>query len=161
MNIPKGMSENQEYCLQSKKTIYWLIQSAREFYKKLILVLKSIVFVENNSDPCLLLDLDKQDFIFIGISMTVLSLGKKSASNGWLLNWKGILSISRFENYLKDYLSCHTIEYKESNQNMTFWTCLIKKLHETFGNEVLEKTIYRTQGTPRFKVIRPNQDTEF
>jgi hypothetical protein len=40
MNIPEGMNEDQDHCLQLKKTIYGLVQSARESYKK---------FVENKS----------------------------------------------------------------------------------------------------------------
>jgi hypothetical protein len=40
MNIPEDMNEDQDHCLQLKKTIYGLVQSARESYKK---------FVENKS----------------------------------------------------------------------------------------------------------------
>jgi hypothetical protein len=32
MNVPKGMSKNDNNCLLLKKTIYGLVQSAREFY---------------------------------------------------------------------------------------------------------------------------------
>ena len=54
MNIPEGMNSNPDDCLLLTKTIYGLVQSAREFYKKLISVLKSLGFKENKSDPCLL-----------------------------------------------------------------------------------------------------------
>jgi hypothetical protein len=54
MNVPEGLGTDPNYCLKLKKTIYGLVQSAREFYKKIILVLKSIGFKENKSDPCLL-----------------------------------------------------------------------------------------------------------
>jgi hypothetical protein len=54
MKISEGMNEYQDNCVQFKKTIYDLVQSAGEFYKKLILVLKSIGFMENESNPCLL-----------------------------------------------------------------------------------------------------------
>jgi hypothetical protein len=37
---------------------------------------------------------------------------------------------------------------------------LINNLEGKFGKEVLEKRAYRTPGTPRFKVIHPNQDLE-
>jgi hypothetical protein len=45
MRIPEGMNEDQHQCLQSNKTIYVYVQSITVFYKKLILVLKSIGFV--------------------------------------------------------------------------------------------------------------------
>jgi Reverse transcriptase (RNA-dependent DNA polymerase) len=54
MNIP--MNSNPNDCLFLTKTIYGLVQSAREFYKKLITVLKSLGFKENKSDPCLWLN---------------------------------------------------------------------------------------------------------
>jgi Reverse transcriptase (RNA-dependent DNA polymerase) len=54
MNVPEGLGTDPNYCLKLKKTIYSLVQSAREFYKKLILVLKSIGFKGKKSDPCLL-----------------------------------------------------------------------------------------------------------
>jgi Reverse transcriptase (RNA-dependent DNA polymerase) len=44
-----------------------LVQSAREFYQKLISVLKSIGFKENNSDQCLLSKWNKDGLLMIGI----------------------------------------------------------------------------------------------
>jgi hypothetical protein len=54
-------------CLKLKKTIYGLVQSTREFYKKLIEVLKGVDFVENKFDPCLLLKWEDGEVILIGI----------------------------------------------------------------------------------------------
>jgi hypothetical protein len=54
MNVPKGMSQDDNTCLMLKKTIYGSVQSAREFYNKLLSTLKSMGFTENKSDPCLL-----------------------------------------------------------------------------------------------------------
>jgi hypothetical protein len=52
--IPKGMSQDDNTCLLLKKTIYSLVQSAREFYNNLLSTLMSMGFTENKSDPCLL-----------------------------------------------------------------------------------------------------------
>jgi Reverse transcriptase (RNA-dependent DNA polymerase) len=49
MNIPEGMNSNPNDCLFLTKAIYGLVQSAREFYKKIISVLKSLGFKENKS----------------------------------------------------------------------------------------------------------------
>jgi hypothetical protein len=54
MNVPKGMDQDDNTCLFLKKTIYGLVQSAREFYNKKLSTLKSMGFTENKSDPCLL-----------------------------------------------------------------------------------------------------------
>jgi hypothetical protein len=67
VNIPKGMNEDQDHCLKLKRTIYGLVQSATEFYKKLILVIKSIGLVENKSDPYLLSNRNWKHVILIRI----------------------------------------------------------------------------------------------
>jgi hypothetical protein len=54
MEIPKGMEVNESECLIIKKTIYGLVQSSREFYKKLVLALKGCGFQGNSVNPCLL-----------------------------------------------------------------------------------------------------------
>jgi hypothetical protein len=54
MNIPESMSYDSKHCLLLTKTIYGLVQSAREFYKKLMSILKLIGFKANKYDPCLL-----------------------------------------------------------------------------------------------------------
>jgi Reverse transcriptase (RNA-dependent DNA polymerase) len=50
MNVPESMQQGSNSCLLLKKTIYGLVQSAREFYNKLLLTLKSVGFTENTSD---------------------------------------------------------------------------------------------------------------
>jgi hypothetical protein len=93
MMIPEGMNEDQFHCLQLKKKIYVLVQSAREFYKKLILVLKPFGFVEfvvewewkgSDSHPYV--------FDFIDLKRNGINL--------------------KVENSLKDYLNYHVIEDK-------------------------------------------------
>ena len=51
MNIPEGMESNNNECQLLNKTIYRLVQSSREFYRRLIEVLKSVGFIVNKSDP--------------------------------------------------------------------------------------------------------------
>jgi hypothetical protein len=53
MEIPKGMEANENECLILKKTIYELVQSTREFYKKLVLASKACSFQGNSVNPCL------------------------------------------------------------------------------------------------------------
>jgi hypothetical protein len=66
MNIPEGMSYDSKRCLLLTKTIYGLVQSAREFYKELMSTLESIGFKGNKSDPCLLSKLTQDGVIMIG-----------------------------------------------------------------------------------------------
>jgi hypothetical protein len=66
MSISEVINEDHDYYLQIKKTIYGLVQSTREFYKKLIKVIKSIGFMQNELDSCLLSDCNGKEVILIG-----------------------------------------------------------------------------------------------
>jgi hypothetical protein len=66
MNVPEGLGFDPYHCLKLK-TIYGLVQTTRTFYKMLILVLNSIGFKDNKSDPCLLSKWHEDDVMPIGI----------------------------------------------------------------------------------------------
>jgi hypothetical protein len=51
MNILEGMNYDSKHCLLLTKTTYGIVQSAREFYKKLIFTLRLIGLKENKFDP--------------------------------------------------------------------------------------------------------------
>jgi hypothetical protein len=65
--------------------IYDLVQSAREFYKKLIFVLKSIGLMENKSDPCFLSNWNGKEFILIGIHADDCLVIGKEGHIQWLI----------------------------------------------------------------------------
>jgi hypothetical protein len=65
MNIPEGLQQYSNSCLLLKKKIYGLVRSAREFYNKLLSSLKSMGFIKNKSDPCLLSKWTNEDVILI------------------------------------------------------------------------------------------------
>jgi hypothetical protein len=69
MEIPKGLEIEHNKNLMLKKTIYGLVQSARNFYEKLINVLKVIGFYGSKSDLCLWTMWDEKvnHMIIIGI----------------------------------------------------------------------------------------------
>jgi hypothetical protein len=78
MNIHEGMSYDSKHCLLLTKTIYGLLQSAREFYKKLMSTPKLIGFKGNESDPCLLSKWTQDGVMMIGIYVDdCLVIGKR------------------------------------------------------------------------------------
>jgi Reverse transcriptase (RNA-dependent DNA polymerase) len=135
MNVSQGLGTDPNYCFKLTKTIYGLVQSAREFYKKLILVLKSIGFKENKSDPCLLskwhedgvmlFGIYVDEFFVIGTEERIAKLIDDLKKNGFNL---------KVENSLKDYLSCRVIETKNLNQITILQPHLIKNLLVKLGN---------------------------
>jgi len=161
MNIPDGLESNGNECLRLKRTIYGLVQSAREFYKRLIEVLKNVGFVENKSDPCLFSKWEDGEVILIGIYVDdCLVIGKENHISMLITDLKnGGFNLKVTQN-LTDYLSCRVLENQSHNEILILQPHLINNLRDKFGHEVLEKGTYKTPGTPRFKVVRSDENFE-
>jgi Reverse transcriptase (RNA-dependent DNA polymerase) len=148
MNAPDGMDVKGNKCLQLKKTIYGLVQSAREFYKRLICELKDLGFTENKSDPCLLSKGNQTNIMIIGIYVDdCLVLGKEQDINKLIVDLELKGFSLKVETNLKDYLSCRVIEDNNKREILILQPHLINKLTEKFGDEVSDKKIYGTPGT--------------
>jgi hypothetical protein len=161
MNVSKGMSQDDNTCLLLKKTIYGLVQSAREFYNKLLSTLKSMGFTENKSDPCLLSRWINRKVIMIGIYVdNCLVVGKEDQIQEVIQGLKASGFNLKVESSLKDYLSCRVIEDLESKSILILQSHLINNLEAKFGQEVCNKRVYKTPGTPRFKIVRPAADND-
>jgi hypothetical protein len=107
MNIAEGMNYDSNHCLLLTKTIYRLVQSAREFHKKIMATLKLIGFKCNKSDLYLLFKWTQNGSIIFGIYVDdCLVIGKPDKIDELIV----VLKISVFnlkaENNLTDYLSC-------------------------------------------------------
>jgi hypothetical protein len=105
MKIPKGMEANENECLILKKTIYGLVQSAREFYKKLVLALKGCGFQRNSVDPCLWTKYTEHGNVFVGIYVDdCLVIGNENGINDVINGVKTYKFGLKIANDLKDYL---------------------------------------------------------
>jgi hypothetical protein len=60
---------------------------------------------------------------------------------------------------LTDYLSCCVIESETGNEIKIAQPHLINNLRKRFEEEVSQLNIYKTQGTPCFKIVRPDEDS--
>jgi hypothetical protein len=74
------------------------------------------------------------------------------------------LETSRFnlkvENNITDYLSFQLIENAELKEILILQPHLIKNLEAKFGDGVKNKRVYKTPGTPRFKILCPGNDDD-
>ena len=61
---------------------------------------------------------------------------------------------------LTDYLSCRVLENQSHNEILILQPHAINKLRDKFEDEVLEIGKYKTSGTPRFKIVCPNGNSE-
>jgi hypothetical protein len=66
----------------------------------------------------------------------------------------------KVESSLKDYLSCRVIEDSIQKSILILQPHLINNLEAKFGGEVCNKRVYKTPGTPRFKIVRPDNDDD-
>jgi Reverse transcriptase (RNA-dependent DNA polymerase) len=106
MNVPQDMKSEPNNCLLLTKTIYGLVQSAREFYKILIYVLKLVEFQENKSNPCLLTKWSDGKMLLIGIYVIdCLVVGKESHIEELIELQRSGFNL-KVEKKLTDYWSC-------------------------------------------------------
>jgi hypothetical protein len=66
----------------------------------------------------------------------------------------------KIEYKLTDYLSCCVIEDAKLNRILILQPHFINNLQAKFGEEVVNKRAYRTPGTPRFKIVRPDDEAD-
>jgi hypothetical protein len=89
-----------------------------------------------------------------------LVLGKEEVIN-WLIEDLNSSGFSlKVERDLKDYLSCRVLQTTKRREILILQPHLINKLIDKFGNEVSNKRVYGTPCTPRFKVSRPDEDSD-
>jgi Reverse transcriptase (RNA-dependent DNA polymerase) len=103
MEIPKGTEASVDVCLILNKTIYGLVQSAIEFYNKLVSALKDCGFQGSLVDPCLWIKHVNQGIVIIAIYVNdCLIIGDDP-------NINEVIEELKVENHLTDYLSCRIV----------------------------------------------------
>jgi hypothetical protein len=118
-------------------------------------------FPENKSDPFLLSRWINGKVIMIGIYVDdCLDVGKKDQIQEVVQGLKASGFNLKVESSFKDYLSCRVIEDLESKSILILQPHLINNLEAKFGQEVCNKRVYKTPGTPRFKIVRPAADND-
>jgi hypothetical protein len=108
IEIPKGMEANENECLILKKSIYGLVQSTREFYKKLVLALKGCSFQGNSVNPCLWTKYTEHGIVSVGIYVdNRLVIGNENGINDVINELKAYKFGLKIANDLKEYLRCN------------------------------------------------------
>ena len=118
MECPHGMpGVGPQDILALLMCIYGLVQAARQYYKKIVKILKSIGFEGGDVDPCLFVKKDDKlglvyialyvdDNLLVGHTLAVDDVIKKMKEKGLIL---------KVENDLHDYLSCKIV-FSEDNK---------------------------------------------
>ena len=159
MQCPPGMVAQDDECLQLLKSMYGLVQAARQFWKLWAHIMeKKLNFKRSPADPCLfargagetllLVCLYVDDGFTLGKRAEILKFFEELKTEG--------LNITT-EDTMGDYLSC---EVKFNSTLTKAWLGqphMIKRIDKTFGDQVKSLGKYKTPGTPGFGVIRPKE----
>ena len=161
MEAPEGIGAKEDEVVLLEQTIYGLVQSARQFWKKLTGVLKSIGFKGGDIDPCLLFKRTKKGLVLIGLYVDdLLIIGNDVDIDEVIADIEKHFKVKVEEN-LKDYLSC---EIRFDEKMKVAWIGqphLIQKLKEKFEEETKDRGNFGTPGTPSFRIIRSSEMVDY
>jgi hypothetical protein len=149
--------DGTKQCLKLKKSLYGLVQAARQWRKKFKEVMKGIGFLPSEIDPCLFIK-DKGNnqkaivIIYINdggifgnnedIKQMISALSKTFTVKDL---WK-----------LEHFIGCHMIEdIKNKNKMYIHQPKLLKHLHEEFKHLIGKPKQYKTPAGPKTCIIRP------
>jgi hypothetical protein len=154
MEVPKGLEIEDNKKLISRRTIYGLVQSSREFYEKLINVLKVIEFYGSKSDWCLWTMWDEKvnHMIIIGIYFNnLLIIGKVESIDRLIDELKKYEFNLKVERNVHEYLSCCIKESKDERKLTMIQRHLLTCLIKNFREEIEGKSNFLIPGMTRFK----------
>jgi hypothetical protein len=161
MDCPKGMDHQPDECLLLEKTIYGLVQSARNYGLKFANFMKSIGFKQCGSDPCLMMRKDQVGTLYVLTYVDDnLVVGDRKAMDKLLKEIDRSEFTVTVENELKDYLSCEIIADKERKKAWIGQPHMVKKIIKTFEEEIQGMQVYQTPGTPGFQIVSPKESDE-
>ena len=147
MECPPVMdSQSYDEILILDKCIYGLVQSARQYHKKAVAILKKIGFEGGEVDPCLYVR-DSTKFGRVYIALYVddnLIVGKEEAINEVIQELRDKGFTLKVEDDLKDYLSCK-IEFTENKKEAWLGQPhLTANLEKSFGSRVKDLKEFKT-----------------
>ncbi len=160
MKIPEGLQEYtqvpEDACVELNKSIYGLVQAARQWWKKLMqLLTEKLGFTCSKVDPCLLYRENKKGMVYMCLYVDdVLFIGNTEAIDAAVSEIKDTYSIKEIGK-MYEYVGCTIIPDKE--KLYLIQPNLIKKLIVTFGAEVEKLQKYSTPAAGGDCVVRPER----
>ena len=165
MKIPEGINYyydrdayGAEDCFELTKSIYGLVQAARQFYKKLIRILtENMGFTKCLSDQCLLMKNNDDGVVIVCIYIDdTLCVGDQSAIDTFKRDIQKFFS-TKEEGKMEDYVGCQVS--RNGDKMWMYQQDLINKIRKHFKDDVREMRKYDTPAGNLEYVIRPSDDT--
>ena len=162
MECPQGKSNiKKDKCIILNKWIYGLVQSARQYYKKAVKILKNLGFVGGNVDPCLYAKKSAKGIVYIALYIDDnLMIGNMMAIDDAILALNSNGLVLKIVEELQDYLPC---EIKFSDDKKRAWLGqlhLIKIGKEIWQVHAGKFGVTRLQVCLNFLTMRPMINSE-
>ena len=105
MLSPEGLDNQPDECVKLEKSIYGLVQAARQYYKFFVKTLKKVGFEVSKADPCLLMREDEFGTVFFAVWVDdSLVIGDKNAIDKVIKDLMKNGLVPKIPESLKDYL---------------------------------------------------------
>jgi hypothetical protein len=162
MECPKGMDAESYECLLLLKTIYGLVQSARQFFKLWSkIMVKMLGFTASLADPCLFTRGTGKDILIVCLYVDDgYCIGKKANILKFFDEIRACDLNITTEESMGDYLSCEVQFNKELTKAWLGQPHMVKKIESTFGEEVSKLSKFKTPGTPSYSLVRPESEED-
>jgi Reverse transcriptase (RNA-dependent DNA polymerase) len=161
MECPDGVKHDNDEVLLLNKSMYGLVQAARQFFIKFSNILKNIGFKQSTAEPCLFYKQMKDHIILMTIHVDdCYIIGKEESINEVIKDIEKEGLKLKVNNETKDYLSCEILFNNEKTKAWIGQPHLIKKIEATYKDYIKNCQSYKTPGTPNYGIVRPKSDDE-
>ena len=163
MTIPEGLDTyldkefSSEDCVVLDKSIYGLVQAARQFHRKLISKMtKNMGFHKCLSDECLLFRNTEDGIVIVCIYIDdTLCAGDKTAVKKFKTEIKQHFE-TKEEGEMSEYVGCKVKRNDEKSMIM-YQDDLIQKIEKTFGELVKNMQVYDMPAGTGARIIRSKE----
>jgi hypothetical protein len=162
MKCPEGLQYvikvDGNLCLKLIKSIYGLVQAARQWWKEFVKVLtEELKFTKSEVDPCLLFKKSEKGMMYLCLYVDdVLCIGDKQAVLEGIQGIKSKFAIKQM-GQMHDYVGAKIIPTDENSIHI-LQPALIKKMENAFKEEIKNLVTYATPGAPNEALIRPTSE---
>jgi Reverse transcriptase (RNA-dependent DNA polymerase) len=159
MKLPEGYEEikgepNDSMCLKLNKSIYGLVQAAREWNHKFTSELLNLGFKINNVDPCLFHMEYNGKFCIICLYVDdMIITGDVGLMVKTIEGLRKVFHV-KVQYTIKDFLGCNIVELPDEID--IYQLRIVQKLIKDV--ESLKEIKYKTPSAPGFKVVRPSEE---
>ncbi|KAL7572873.1 hypothetical protein ACA910_004527 [Epithemia clementina (nom. ined.)] len=156
----EGQQIDVEACCQLLKSVYGLVQAARQWWKRCIKQLKEWGFQVSKADPCLLYRKDENGVCIVIMYVDdILVVGDKIALEDLKSSFEKVFTV-KVDSDLKDYLGCELIMDEKKQKAWMGQPSIMKSLENKFGKFALKARLGKTPGTPGYSTVRTKEKTE-